>query len=112
MDVKALANRFVRLDILELSRVLAGVVLQSSLFKRIKARQYDDPYLLVLSDTVQRGGDKKVTIGDDGMLRLQGRICVHNVDGLRELILEEAHNSRYSIHLAATKIYRDLKQYY
>ncbi|XP_070009965.1 uncharacterized protein [Nicotiana sylvestris] len=36
-----------------------------------------------------------MTIGDDGVLRIQGKICVPNVDGLRELILEEAHSSRY-----------------
>ncbi|XP_070050554.1 uncharacterized protein [Nicotiana tomentosiformis] len=61
--------------------------------------------------SVQRGGAKDVTIGDDGMLRLQGRICVPNVDGLWELILEEAHSLRYSIHRGATKMYHDLKQH-
>lgn len=29
--------------------------------------------------------------------------------GLSELILEEAHRSRYSIHPGATKMYRNLK---
>nr|XP_033511685.1 uncharacterized protein LOC117276461 [Nicotiana tomentosiformis] len=51
MDVQALAYRLMRLVIFELSRVLACVVSQSSLFERIK-----------------------------------GRVCVPNVDGLRELI--------------------------
>ncbi|XP_070030925.1 uncharacterized protein [Nicotiana tomentosiformis] len=74
--------------------------------------QYDYPHLLVLRDTVQRDSDKKVTIGDDGVLRLQGWICVPKVDGLRELILEEAHSSWYSIYLGATKMYHDLKQHY
>ena len=35
-----------------------------------------------------------------------------NVDGLRELILEEADNSRYSIHPGAAKMYQDLRQHY
>ncbi|XP_019264242.1 PREDICTED: uncharacterized protein LOC109241873 [Nicotiana attenuata] len=61
---------------------------QSSFLERIKARQFDDPYLLVLKDTMQRGGVKEVLIRDDGVMRLQGQICVPNVDGLRELILE------------------------
>ncbi|XP_070054243.1 uncharacterized protein [Nicotiana tomentosiformis] len=43
--------------------------------------QYDDYYLVVLKDTVQHGDTKDVTIGDDGVLRMQGRICVSNVDG-------------------------------
>ncbi|XP_070025204.1 uncharacterized protein [Nicotiana sylvestris] len=74
-------------------------------------RKYDDPYLLVL-DTLQQGDAKKVVIRDDGVRRLQGRICLSNVDGLRELILEEAHSLRYSIHPGATRMYHDLKQYY
>ncbi|XP_070054095.1 uncharacterized protein [Nicotiana tomentosiformis] len=91
MDIQALTNRFVRLDVAEPSRVLACVVAQSSL-ERIKARQFDDPHLSVLKDTVQRGSAKEVVIGDDGVMRLQGRICVPNIDRLRELILEEAHS--------------------
>ncbi|XP_070057315.1 uncharacterized protein [Nicotiana tomentosiformis] len=33
-------------------------------------------------------------------------------NGLRELILEETHSSRYSIHPGAMKMYHDLKKYY
>ncbi|XP_070020369.1 uncharacterized protein [Nicotiana sylvestris] len=58
------------------------------------------------------GSAKEVSIGEDGVLRLKGRLCVPNVDGLRERILEEEHSSRYSIHPGATKMYRDLRQHY
>ncbi|XP_070015381.1 uncharacterized protein [Nicotiana sylvestris] len=61
----------------------------------IKARQFDDPHLAVLRETVLQGCSKEVFIGDDGILRLQGRLCVPNVDGLRERVLEEAHSSCY-----------------
>ncbi|XP_070046546.1 uncharacterized protein [Nicotiana tomentosiformis] len=97
-NVLALANRFVRLDILNPSRVFACLVSRSSLFECIKASQYDDLHLLVLRDTVQHSDAKEVTIGDD--------------DGLWELILEEAYSSRYSIHPGAAKMYHDLKQHY
>jgi len=50
VDVQALANRFVRLDILEPSHILACVVSRSSLFDHIRESQYDDPHLLVLKD--------------------------------------------------------------
>ncbi|XP_070057066.1 uncharacterized protein [Nicotiana tomentosiformis] len=101
-----LANQFVRLDVSKPSRVLACVVAQSSLLEHIKAHQFDDPHLLVLKDMVQRGGAKEVMISDDGVI---GQICVPIVDGLRDLILEEAHNLRYSIHAGVMKMYRDLK---
>ncbi|XP_070025161.1 uncharacterized protein [Nicotiana sylvestris] len=112
MDVEALANRLVRLDILEPSRVLACMVSQSSLFEPIKAHQYDDPHLFVLKDMAPHGDTKEVTIGDDRVLRLRDRICAPNMDGLRELILDEAHKSLYSIHTDVMKIYCDLKQHY
>ncbi|XP_070031958.1 uncharacterized protein [Nicotiana tomentosiformis] len=87
LDVQALANQFVRLDVLELSRVLTCMVSRSSLNDRIRERKYDDPYLLVLKDTVQHGDAKEVTIEDDSVLQMQGRLFVPNVDGL--LILQE-----------------------
>ncbi|KAH0764793.1 hypothetical protein KY285_000664 [Solanum tuberosum] len=46
----------------------------------------------------------------DGVLRYQGLLCVPNVGELRHQILTEAHNSRYSIHPGATKMYRDLRE--
>ncbi|XP_070056743.1 uncharacterized protein [Nicotiana tomentosiformis] len=107
-DVQALANQFVRLDVSEPSHVLACMISQSSLYERIRERQYDDPHLLVLKDTVRHGGTKHITVRVDGVLRMQGRICVPKVDGLRELILEEAHSFRYSIYPSAAKMYEDL----
>ncbi|XP_070035679.1 uncharacterized protein [Nicotiana tomentosiformis] len=94
LDIQSLANKLVRLDISEPSRVLAYVVAQSSLFEQIKARQYDDQHLMVLRETVLWVGAKEVTIGADGVLRFQDRLYVPNVDGLRKKILEEAHSSR------------------
>ncbi|XP_070010968.1 uncharacterized protein [Nicotiana sylvestris] len=112
IDVQALASQFVRMDISEPSRVLACVVSQSCLFDRIGENQYDDPHLLVLKDKVLHDDARDVTIGDVGVLRMQGRICVPNVDGLRELILDEAHSLRYSIHSGVVKMYQDLRQHY
>jgi hypothetical protein len=42
------------------------------------------------------------------------RICVPvpDVDHLREKILQEAHDSGYSIHPGSTKMYQDLKERY
>ncbi|XP_070007052.1 uncharacterized protein [Nicotiana sylvestris] len=89
-DVKDLTNQFVSLDVSEPNHVIACTVARSSLFECIGERQYDDPHLLVFRDTMQHGGAKQVTIGDDGFLRMQGCVCVPNIDGLHEYILEEA----------------------
>ncbi|XP_070035478.1 uncharacterized protein [Nicotiana tomentosiformis] len=87
-DVQALANQFLRLDVSERSHILACTVARSSLYECIRERQYDDPYLLVLKDMVQHGDAKQVTVGDDGFFRMQGHICVPNLDGL--LIVDKA----------------------
>ena len=50
--------------------------------------------------------------GKDGLLRYRDRLCVPDVDGLREQIFEEAHGSRYSINHSSTKLYRDLCKIY
>ncbi|XP_070003826.1 uncharacterized protein, partial [Nicotiana sylvestris] len=65
VDVQALANQLVRLDISEPSRILACVVFRSSLFDRIRECQYDEPHLLVLKDKVQHDDSRDVTIGND-----------------------------------------------
>ncbi|XP_070019851.1 uncharacterized protein [Nicotiana sylvestris] len=98
LEVHALAIQFVKLNVSEPSHVLACMVAQSLVFKRIRERQYDEPHFVVLRDTMRHGNAKHVTVGDDRVLRMHGRVCMPNLDGLRELILEEAHSSRYSIH--------------
>lgn len=35
-----------------------------------------------------------------------------NENDLRRVIMDEVHNSTYTIHLSATKIYQDMKQVY
>ncbi|XP_070032489.1 uncharacterized protein [Nicotiana tomentosiformis] len=78
----------------------------------IKARQFDNPHLTVLRETVLHGSAKEVSISEDGVMRLQGCLYVPNVDGLRERILKKAHSSRYSIHPGVTKMYRNLRHHY
>jgi hypothetical protein len=38
------------------------------------------------------------------------RLCVPNVQSIRELILKEAHESAYSIHPGSEKMYQNLKK--
>nr|XP_027086619.1 uncharacterized protein LOC113708357 [Coffea arabica] len=48
----------------------------------------------------------------DGSLWKDGRLCVPRDEGLKQELLKEAHNSRFSIHPGGTKMYRDLKRNY
>ena len=78
----------------------------------MKEKQYLDASLVRLKKSVK---DQKVEVfsqGGDSVLRLQGRLCVPNVNDLRQGIMDEAHGVQYSIHPGATKMYRDLREIY
>jgi hypothetical protein len=44
---------------------------------------------------------------DQGVLQYKGRICMPNVKELKDRILQEAHESNYSIHPGGNKTYHD-----
>ncbi|WMV54654.1 hypothetical protein MTR67_048039 [Solanum verrucosum] len=78
----------------------------------VKEKQDQDPILLKLKANVHKQKVLAFEQGGDSVLRYQGRLCVPRVDELQERIMEEAHSSRYSIHLGSTKMYRDLREVY
>jgi len=85
---------------------------ESSVVVDVKSKQHLDPILMDLKESVLNKFVEALSQWGDGVLRYQGRLCVPDVDGLREKILEEAHGSRYSIHLGAIKMYRYLREVY
>ena len=111
-ELQALSISGVRFDDSVPGRVLAYVGSQSSLASQIRERQFEDPYLRDLRDRVLSGGVSSFVIGDDGALRLNGRVCVPAIVELRQMILAEAHSSRYSIHPGTAKMYHDLRELY
>ena len=63
-------------------------------------------------EEVKSGSKPNFILLDDGILRFGTRLCVPNDGYLRRKLLEEAHCSKFAIHLGGTKMYRDLKQNY
>lgn len=49
-------------------------------------------------------------MGEDVILRYQDRLCVPDVNGLKDRILIEPYSFRYSIHPGFTKMYCDLRE--
>jgi len=49
-------------------------------------------------------------IHEDGMLRLQNRVCIPAMKELKSKILDEGHNTPHFIHPGGNKLYKDLKQ--
>jgi hypothetical protein len=50
------------------------------------------------------------SIDQEGVLWYNGRLCVPNIEELKQSILKEAHYTPYSIHPGGTKMYQDLKE--
>lgn len=104
-------HRLARLRVCLMSITYNGVTVQnvaeSSLVVELKEMQDSEPIFLELKNAVHNHRVEFSQRGD-GVLPYQGRLCVPYVGVLRTHILTEAHNSRYSIHLGATKMYHDL----
>ncbi|XP_021986206.1 uncharacterized protein LOC110882516 [Helianthus annuus] len=58
------------------------------------------------------GTVEQLASGKDGILRFNDTIWISIFGGLRDLILEESHNSKYYAHLGGDKMYQDLKRNY
>nr|XP_009792318.1 PREDICTED: uncharacterized protein LOC104239387 [Nicotiana sylvestris] len=104
-DIQRLEDTCIRFSVGNSEALLACAQAKSSLVERIKATQYEDERLCKYRDGVLTGKSKDMIVESDGFLRMGDRLCVADVDGLRHAILEEAHNSKYTIHPGSTKMY-------
>jgi hypothetical protein len=59
-----------------------------------------------------RGKATGYRLDEQVSLWLKDRICVPQSKEIRDSILKEAHDSRYSIHPGCTKMYQDLKVHF
>ena len=61
---------------------------------------------------MEAGVQSEFKIHEDGSLRIENRICIPNDSVLKHEILQEAHQTGYTVHPGGTKMYRDLKKMY
>jgi hypothetical protein len=61
---------------------------------------------------ITEGRGPEFTEDEQHNVWFKDRICVPDIESLRETILKESHDSDYSIHPGSTKMYQDLKQKY
>ncbi|CAH1415590.1 unnamed protein product [Lactuca virosa] len=59
-----------------------------------------------------RGMDKNLEVKGDRVLYLMDRIWTPKFGGFRDVVMNEAHNTRYSVHPGSDKMYLDLKKVY
>jgi hypothetical protein len=91
---------------------LSQLKLESVLLQRIMDAQRDNEGMKHIREKIRAGKAKCFKEDDQGVVWFNNRIVVPKNEELRQQILDEAHLSRYSIHLGSTKMYQDLKQHY
>jgi hypothetical protein len=80
--------------------------------QEIRKGQMGDAKIQEIKDLITKGRGTEFTEDEQGTVWFKDKICVPDIDSLRETILKEAHDSDYSIHPSSTKMYQDLKQKY
>nr|KYP59165.1 Retrovirus-related Pol polyprotein from transposon 17.6 [Cajanus cajan] len=86
------------------------IIITSEFLRQVGQKQLQDVELVKLLGLL--GTEKAVgfELGEDGILRFKGRICLPHDAELKRAVLEESHKSRLSIHPGMTKMYQDLKK--
>ncbi|KAL8121324.1 hypothetical protein AgCh_018164 [Apium graveolens] len=89
------------------TEVLCAMSFQPELLEKIRRCQEEVMSHERDSLTGEEIGSQK---DDKGILRFSSRIWIPNIAELKDEILRDTHNSRYSIHPGSTKMYRDLRE--
>jgi hypothetical protein len=91
---------------------LFNITLTPTLRGEIIAAQKNDEGMGHIRKRIQEGDPMVACFCEDaeGVLWFKNRLVVPRRAALKKKILDEAHTSRYSIHLGSTKMYHDLRQ--
>jgi hypothetical protein len=85
---------------------------ESTLEQEIRKGQESDEKIKEIQTLIGLGKAPDFTEDEQGTLLFKKRICVREIEHLRQLILREAHDLAYSIHPGSAKMYQDLKEKY
>ena len=95
------------------SEVLAHIALVLNLLEQIIIEQRQDALgILHIKKLIAKGRGPHFTIDDQGVVKFKNQLVVPSSDELRRKILDEAHNSKLSIHSGSNKMYHDLCHLY
>jgi hypothetical protein len=80
------------------------IEVEPTLEQEIRKGQIGDAKIKEIKDLITEGRGPEFTEDEQGTVWFKNRICVPEIDSLRETILKEVHDSDYSIHPWSTKM--------
>ena len=89
---------------------LANLEIKPTLADDIKEAQKGHKSIEGLKRKVREGKAPGFSIDEQGVLWYGKRLCVPKKAELKDLILQEAHDTPYSIHPGGTKMYQDIRE--
>ncbi|KAJ9566644.1 hypothetical protein OSB04_002610 [Centaurea solstitialis] len=89
-----------------------GVLVQTSLKSQILEAQREALKADNIKKETLHQMEKEFEEKTDGVRYFKGRVWIPKVDQLRTMIMDEAHQSKYSIHPGSDKMYKGLKEHY
>jgi hypothetical protein len=100
------------LNLVMVNEAAIAVEVEPTLEAEIRKSWLEDEKLKEIRQLIKENKTTDFTEDGNGTLWLGKRICVPNLKLIRDLILREAHDSVYSIHLGNSKMYKDMKIIY
>ena len=93
---------------------MASLVVQPTLMDKIRETQKGDSEMERIKENLKEaqieGRTTEFREDEQGTIWFEKRICVPDNPDLKKLILQEAHDTPYSIHPGNTKMYMDVKE--
>ena len=89
-----------------------SITIQSHLTSHIRAAQSDAMKTENKTNEALRGMEKNLETKEGGTYYLMNRIWIPKLGRFRDVVMNEAHKTRYPIHLGSDKMFLDIKQHY
>ena len=89
---------------------ISNLEIQPNLVEKIKEAQPGHTSIEGIKRKLSMGKASEFVIDNEGILWYGERLCVPNIEDLKQQVLTEAHTTPYSIHPGGTKMYKDIQE--
>ena len=86
-----------------------SIDVEPTLKQEIRDGQKEDERIQEVVELIKKDKAPGFRIDHEGTVWFKHRLCVSDIQRIKDIILKEVHESSYSIHLGGTKMYQDLK---